>query len=79
MGQRPASATGGAAPTRDDEVPLVGRTEEMQVLRRALASPETRLLTLTGPPGVGKSRLALAAAISADGRRVTASAAHGNS
>jgi predicted ATPase/DNA-binding CsgD family transcriptional regulator len=45
--------------------PLIGREAELIALDRALATPGTRLLTLTGPPGVGKTRLALAAASAA--------------
>jgi DNA-binding SARP family transcriptional activator/predicted ATPase len=42
--------------------PLVGRqTERAQIIDR-LANPECRLLTLIGPGGIGKTRLALAAA-----------------
>ena len=42
--------------------PLVGRERELEELLAALAVPTTRLVTLTGPGGIGKSRLALAAA-----------------
>jgi predicted ATPase/DNA-binding XRE family transcriptional regulator len=38
---------------------LIGRDAEMQVLRDWLADPATRLITLVGPGGVGKTRLAL--------------------
>ena len=39
--------------------PLLGRHEEVAVLRDLLLQPEVRLVTLTGPGGVGKTRLAL--------------------
>jgi predicted ATPase/Tfp pilus assembly protein PilF len=39
--------------------PLVGREHEVTVARSRLRQPEIRLLTVTGPGGVGKSRLAL--------------------
>src|SRR5687768_5717259 len=37
--------------------PLIGRTAELAAVEDALADGE-RLLTITGPPGVGKTRLA---------------------
>jgi predicted ATPase/DNA-binding CsgD family transcriptional regulator len=42
--------------------PLIGRRNELSDLSEALIGDGTRLITVTGPPGVGKTRLALAAA-----------------
>src|SRR5918993_206340 len=42
--------------------PLVGREREVEDIRGRLLAPEVRLLTLTGPGGTGKTRLALQAA-----------------
>jgi predicted ATPase len=42
--------------------PLVGRKAELAQIVDRLANPLCRLLTLTGPGGIGKTRLALAAA-----------------
>jgi predicted ATPase/class 3 adenylate cyclase len=41
---------------------LVGRTEELASVTALLLKPETHLLTLTGPGGTGKTRVALQAA-----------------
>jgi predicted ATPase/DNA-binding XRE family transcriptional regulator len=48
---------------------LLGRDADLQTLRRWLADPVIRLITLTGPGGAGKTRLAveLARVISAEG------------
>ncbi|HEY5731234.1 MAG TPA: helix-turn-helix domain-containing protein, partial [Anaerolineales bacterium] len=41
--------------------PLVGRENEINVIIRQLLEPACRLLTLTGPGGIGKTRLAIEA------------------
>jgi predicted ATPase/DNA-binding XRE family transcriptional regulator len=48
---------------------LLGRDADVQMLRYWLADPTARLITLTGPGGVGKTRLALelASGIAAEG------------
>lgn len=42
--------------------PLIGRTAECDEITRLVREQRARLLTLTGPAGVGKTRLAVAAA-----------------
>ncbi|GAA2422440.1 BTAD domain-containing putative transcriptional regulator [Actinomadura vinacea] len=63
----PAPATSAARPRTNLPVPLtdlVGRQEAVTEVRALLGS--SRLVTLTGPGGVGKTRLALAAAAGLD-------------
>ncbi|HSD57658.1 MAG TPA: BTAD domain-containing putative transcriptional regulator, partial [Methanotrichaceae archaeon] len=42
--------------------PFIGRDFELRQINRLLADPNCRLLTLVGPGGIGKSRIALQAA-----------------
>jgi predicted ATPase/DNA-binding XRE family transcriptional regulator len=61
---------------RDGSLPLaltvlLGRDADLQTLRIWLADPTARLITLTGPGGVGKTRLALELARSIAAQRAT--------
>jgi predicted ATPase len=56
----------GTAPTRESRhnlpshpTPFVGREAEAAALQRLLEEPDVRLLTITGPGGIGKTRLGL--------------------
>jgi predicted ATPase/DNA-binding NarL/FixJ family response regulator len=42
---------------------FVGRDGELEAVSQMLAHTQTRLVTLTGPPGIGKTRLAVACAL----------------
>ncbi len=74
-GERPAGAKR-AAPSAEasaarpkhnlpvSATPFIGRERELRLLRDLLGREEVRLVTLTGPGGTGKTRLALEAAAS---------------
>lgn len=57
---RPATAPAAAAASLPSPLTsLLGREHELRAIVQHLHNPECRLLTLTGPGGVGKTRLAL--------------------
>ena len=58
MTPAPQAVGTGSVPAGD----LIGREAEVALIERRLADPGCRLLTITGPGGIGKTRLAFAAA-----------------
>jgi predicted ATPase/DNA-binding XRE family transcriptional regulator len=71
---RGAASAAPALPRRLDlrvpSVQLIGRRRELATVLSLLGRARVRLLTLTGPPGVGKTQLAVQAASELKGTRV---------
>lgn len=64
----PLKTLGARATLPVQATPIVGRDTELSELRALLSAPEVRLVTLTGPGGSGKTRLAIAVADSLAGQ-----------
>jgi predicted ATPase/transcriptional regulator with XRE-family HTH domain len=63
LAARPAPApTQRRARVPAQPTPLIGRTAELAALEALFWEPTTRLVTITGPGGIGKTRLAIALA-----------------
>jgi len=58
----PATPAHNRPPLPSQPTSFVGRVDELAALESLLAEPGTRLVTLVGPGGIGKTRMALAAA-----------------
>ena len=59
----PARRTADAGSVPVPPTRLLGRSRELAAITSRLQNPDLRLLTLTGPGGIGKTRLALEAAV----------------
>lgn len=59
---QPEPAATGTSNLPASPTPFLGRNREIESVRETLLRPEVRLLTLTGPGGTGKTRLAIEAA-----------------
>ena len=61
-GAEPLAATARSQPPTNLPAPLtsfIDRTSELAAVQARLTQPDVRLLTLVGPPGIGKTRLSI--------------------